>query len=301
MLDTHFTEDDYSYMDRHPQVMGENLEHYFDRVRNRRGDYHTFGSALGDIGNLAVELMGAKRGYNKRKVVKKPKKTATSRRGITINIQTGRGSRGATTAGRRLQQIAGGTSGLTFPNRSNALLQRTGFGFQGYGLDPQSQQNLAQILTKSQEVNKKLEEQIAIKKEPSPVEEAISREYILGEGEAEEAGRLYGEEIGVKNPVKLFKQVAKVGFDPEGYMNWYREQLGEPVKIKPEPMVEIKKEPVAGARYYNPLEMGMEKMTKRRTEEYLGRYYTPTEMRYIKEAGQYMSGEGTEEAPYIEV
>ena len=67
MLDTHFSEEDYAYMDRHPQVMGESLEHYFNRVRGRKGDYHTFGSALGDIGNLAVELMGAKRGYNKRK------------------------------------------------------------------------------------------------------------------------------------------------------------------------------------------------------------------------------------------
>ena len=298
-------------MDRHPQVMGESLEHYFNRVRGRKGDYHTFGSALGDIGNLAVELMGAKRGYNKRKTLKKPKKTGSPKvplaRGITINIQTGR--RGASTAGRRLQQIQ--PTGLTFPNRSNALLQRTGFGFQGYGLDPQSQHNLAQVLSKSQEVNKKLDEQISIKKEPSPVEEAIKREYILGEGEAEEAGRMYGEQLGVKNPVKLFKQVAKAGFTPEGYMNWYRENVEEPVKIKQEPvpkMVEIKQEPIAKGTFgesvaarYNPLEMGMEKKTKKRNVEYLGRYYTPTEMRYIEEAGQYMGGRGTIEEPYIEV
>ena len=45
----------------------------------------------------------------------------------------------------------------------------------------------------------------------------------------------------------------------------------------------------------------MEKKTKKRNVEYLGRYYTPTEMRYIEEAGQYMGGRGTIEEPYIEV
>jgi hypothetical protein len=205
MLDTHFSEEDLNYMDRHPQVMGESLEHYLNRVRGRKGDYHTFGSALGNIGNLAVELMGAKRGYNKRKTIKKTKKKAGSN--INIHIQTvmGRGSRGATTGGRRLQQLQ--PIGLTFPNRSDALLQRTGFGFQGYGLDPQSQQNLAQILTKSQEMNKKLEEQnVAIAKETE------IKEYIFKRGELKKASELYGI------PEEELKEAAKdAGMSPREY------------------------------------------------------------------------------------
>lgn len=299
MLDTQFSDADYEYMDKHPQVMGENLEHYIKRVRSRKGDYHTFGSALGDIGNLAVELMGAKRGYNKRKTitrVRKQKKTIGSHNiNITIKNASGtrpRASSGTATAGRRIQQIQ--PSGMTFPNRSNALLQRTGLGFQGYGLDPQSQQNLAQVLTKSQEVNAKLD------KQTEKIEEAI-QPYIFKRGELKKKSDLYGI------PEEMLREAAEAGVEPREYYKMIIEGAPEEFSTEEKKMagypvsepVKIKEEPV-GARY-NPLEMGSEKATKKRNVEYLGRYYTPTEMRYIVEGEQYMAGEGTKEEPYIEV
>ena len=161
-----YTPEDLDYAESHPQKLGESTMDYNFRIKNRRGNYRGgFQSALGDIGTyVATELMGAKKGYDNKvsqKVIvnigkgeikrKKKHQMKKTTRALPIDIpRSGVGMR-------QSRNIVGMSSIVGEPLRYSNQLQRTAIGYQGYGLDPNSQYNLATILNKQQEINTKLD------------------------------------------------------------------------------------------------------------------------------------------------